>query len=811
MIEVELPDGTIAEFPDGTSQDVMRSALQKRFGGSQSESQSAPAAPQMASKPQAEHQRRAGPVEYSYGGRDAQPGMGSLMYPGAEPSARLPDPERRVTFADWQAMSRADRKAAGLPVSAIGGQFAFDRFATGVSGNEREFILRDGQEPEKVVRDDYNALGVSPETDARVSQALRSVREPLNAFNRAFTNLYTLGSLDEIEGAADAAMSDQSFGEARKASRERLDQQRADYPVMTTAAGLAGAVTSPAAQAVTGLFPAGASLPAQIGAGAASGAVLGGAQGFMEGEGGTAARAKNALLSSVLGAGLGAAVPAVASGVGAIYRAGRNALADSRGIGQVANDLGISRRAGRLLSDTLEMDDAARMRNALSRPDAMLADAGPSTQGALDAVIQSPGEGARVALGRIDDRASAAGERLNAQLDRSLTGSSVGAPSTRQFSDTARLQGDIRSATASARKAVYDAAYAQPIDYASPQGAALLDEISPRLPSDAISYANKLMRMNGDKSRQIMASIADDGTVTFTNPPDVRQWDYIKQALDGLAESGDGAGALGGQTRMGSAYQGLARDIRRNLGQAVPEYDYAVNTAGDIIGQVKAIKTGETLLGAKVTRAEAEAALDGMSQAERAAVKRGLRQSIDDAVANVRAVASDPNMDAREAYKAYTMLTSQSSQDKMKLLLGKDWGLLKKALDDTAQALGLRARVATNSRTFGRQQFGQMLDDSLEPGVLAKGEPVKTAKGVWQRFTGSTPAQVQRAKGAVRNELADVLTRPNALGTLNALEAARAAFPILPNAGQGVTNALNTLGLGSLPATLPEARNRLLR
>lgn len=33
MIEVELPDGTIAEFPDGTSQDVMRNALKKRFGG----------------------------------------------------------------------------------------------------------------------------------------------------------------------------------------------------------------------------------------------------------------------------------------------------------------------------------------------------------------------------------------------------------------------------------------------------------------------------------------------------------------------------------------------------------------------------------------------------------------------------------------------------------------------------------------------------------------------------------------------------------------------------------------------------------
>jgi hypothetical protein len=31
MIEVELPDGTIAEFPDNTPQDVMRGALRKRF------------------------------------------------------------------------------------------------------------------------------------------------------------------------------------------------------------------------------------------------------------------------------------------------------------------------------------------------------------------------------------------------------------------------------------------------------------------------------------------------------------------------------------------------------------------------------------------------------------------------------------------------------------------------------------------------------------------------------------------------------------------------------------------------------------
>jgi hypothetical protein len=37
MIEVELPDGSIAEFPDGTSSETIKSALQKRFGAPESQ------------------------------------------------------------------------------------------------------------------------------------------------------------------------------------------------------------------------------------------------------------------------------------------------------------------------------------------------------------------------------------------------------------------------------------------------------------------------------------------------------------------------------------------------------------------------------------------------------------------------------------------------------------------------------------------------------------------------------------------------------------------------------------------------------
>lgn len=42
MIEVELPDGSIAEFPDGTAPDVMKQALQKRFGAPQKPMQGPP-------------------------------------------------------------------------------------------------------------------------------------------------------------------------------------------------------------------------------------------------------------------------------------------------------------------------------------------------------------------------------------------------------------------------------------------------------------------------------------------------------------------------------------------------------------------------------------------------------------------------------------------------------------------------------------------------------------------------------------------------------------------------------------------------
>jgi len=696
---------------------------------------------------------------------DFQPQAAQEDGPWADfaPAAQDQPPGRRAV---------ATTKDGGTIWELSDGQRVFSSPNYSTSDPDQVAKLMEGATPSDVSKSGWNEAIIDQNpVAARAAKAVEGV---------PFIGTYA----DEAVGAV---YGDQAR-DAWRATSKAMDQEK---PWQSAGLQLAGGITA----TVPALMAAGPGIAAEsLGGnmlrGAGLGAVEGAVRGFGRGAGGAENRVGTSAIDAGMGAVVGAAIPAAALGAGALYRTGRNALAEYRGIGQVADDLGISRRAGRLLSDTLEMDDAARMRNALNQagPDAMLAEAGPTARNALDFVTQSPGEGARTALSRLDDRAGAAGKRLTAALNDAM-----GAPE-----GLSAVQGAIRQGTAGARSAAYDAAYSKPIDYASEAGMRL-EGLLRRVPGKAIQDANRLMQLDGDTSRQILASIADDGSVTFRQMPDVRQWDYIKRALDQAAASGEGQGALGGQTPMGRAYQGLARTIRDTVADAVPEYRTALDTAADAIGRIQGVEFGAGMLDAKVTREKVADFLQGATGAERAAIKQGVRQQIDDAVANVRAIATDPNMEAREAYKAYTMLTSRSSQDKMKMLLGDEWPAVKRSIDETASALGLRAGIGGNSKTAQRGELRQMIEDSLAPNAFRRGEPTTTAKGIWQQFTGAAPAQLQRARASVRNELADVLTRPNALATLNALEAARTAFPILPGAGHGVANALAGLGAGAAP------------
>jgi len=173
-------------------------------------------------------------------------------------------------------------------------------------------------------------------------------------------------------------------------------------------------------------------------------------------------------------------------------------------------------------------------------------------------------------------------QRLGQNIDRAF-GTPIDAAAIRaQALETARVN----------NKPLYESAYAKPIDYASESGQNIENIINTRVPSNALNRANELMRLEGKQSQQILADIADDGTVVFKRMPDTMQVDYITRALNNLAESGEGAGAMGAQTQLGAAYKALARDLRDNLKIAVPEYGAAVDSAGRYIKQNNAFDAG---------------------------------------------------------------------------------------------------------------------------------------------------------------------------------------------------------------------------
>ena len=307
------------------------------------------------------------------------------------------------------------------------------------------------------------------------------------------------------------------------------------------------------------------------------GVPAGAADAFTRGEGGLEERAGQAALGGIIGGATGMAAPVVGQGLASGYEALANRLARAARV----SGLGVSRPVAEELIERFQGDDvlgnaAARIR--AGGPNAMLADTGPNAAGQLDATIQRGGPGATLAARAVDERASQASRDMTGTLNRTF-GAPVGTPAR---------QTAIREGTAAARGQAYDAAYAQPINYADPRGRHV-EQLLGRVPQEAINQANRLMRAEGQASRQIRATINPDGTVSFDRLPDVRQLDYITRALNEVARGAEGQGALGGTTAAGRIYGNLSSQIRRTVRDLVPEYGVALDTAADPIRRIQAI------------------------------------------------------------------------------------------------------------------------------------------------------------------------------------------------------------------------------
>lgn len=516
-----------------------------------------------------------------------------------------------------------------------------------------------------------------------------------------------------------------------------------------TQAGRAGAVAAPAGAVEGASSFAGRAEPGQRGQAAVTGGIVGGG----------------------LAAVLGAFAPMVGEGVTNLVK-----RVKKLDVSAIASEFGISPSAARSVKQALINDDldAAVTRLGQLGDDAMLADAGPATQGLLDAASKSGGRALAVTRDAVEGRSQRLGARLPQRLD-AILGEAGGVRAAAR---------EIAERTAPARQAAYGRAYSTAINYADDTGRAIEDvlaKIPPKTLNAAIQEANDAMTEAGARNLQIMAQIGDDGSVVFREMPNVQQLDEIKKALDSIAR--EAVDNFGRPTAQGARAARLARALRNAISDAVPDYRRALRIGGDKIKEDQALDLGRKLLWKNTTVEDVRAFLaDGMSVEARAAARRGLRETIEGTMSNVRRTITDPNTDAREAMQVVKELSSRANKEKLQLILGPSKAnAILEELDKMATALVLRGAVAGNSATAIRQAIQGQVTDEATPNLAVRtlgnaGNPLEAAREITQTVAGIDPRSMSQAQQEIFAEIADALTRIQGRDAQRALVAVRRAM-----------------------------------
>lgn len=613
-------------------------------------------------------------------------------------------------------------------------------------------------------------VGADDKTRARISDAyVRKEYDQSSELGKVGSNVSDVvrtaargvpvlgGALDEISAGVNSVMPEAlggaSYGETLDYQRAR--DRAADAMPGSTAVQVGGGVagTMAGARALGLGYWAGSNTPLlqRALAGGAVGAPVVGADSFTRGEGGPRVRGEQAAVGAALGVPLGAAAPVVAQGAASLLSKFAGMLTSEA----MLRKLGISRNTADVLLRQLQSDDtltgrgAARIRHG--GPDAMLADAGPAATNLLDTALERSGPGATAARNAIEQRATQANSDLRGAMDQTF-GGAVGVETR---------QAGIRQGTAAARDAAYKTAYGTPIDYADQKWPELWKYLVGRVPESAITQANKLLRAEG--APLIEYTAGKNGTITFKQLPNVQQLDYVTRGLNDVARQGETAGALGRGTNESRIYENLSGDIRTRLGNLVSAYGDALDTASDPIRRIQATEFGATILNKTTTREQVAERLAGMDKGERRATIQGLRDQVDEIAANVRAMASDPNIDARQLKEVLGGLSSQAAGEKIATILGGPatrafMGQVKQAM----RAMELRASVARNSRTFGRTSTDTQVKAQLDPSVVGlamEGEIPKAMRKAVQWFTGMSPERRLAAEDHLYGEIASALTK----------------------------------------------------
>ena len=354
------------------------------------------------------------------------------------------------------------------------------------------------------------------------------------------------------------------------------------------------------------------------GAGATTGAISGAGS---ETEGN---RTSGAISGGATGAVLGPTVAKTGQVITKGAKAVKNAIKPSSNA--------VEERATNKVLEAMSRDemDAKALRDRMAADKAMdvkstIMDATPSLSTLGEAVVTRPGPGRKILGTGLNERLEGGREAAGA---RALKDIGKGVDYTAQ-EDT--LVGKLR---ANANN-LYDQAYAHgSVDDTRIQKV-LEDDTFKKAFKEAQAIAGKEARaaeLRGEdasrfKLQDIYGTDKDGNLTTVGKIPDVRTLDYIKRGIDALIDKGyRGEGMSKAEA---NALKDLKKAYVKVIDENVPEYATArAKYAGDM-EVLDALRLGRTdYLTPKMLPAEAKKLVDGMSDAERDALRAGVAQSL---------------------------------------------------------------------------------------------------------------------------------------------------------------------------------------
>ena len=563
-----------------------------------------------------------------------------------------------------------------------------------------------------------------------------------------------------------------------EAKRKALSEaKQSQDPIESTALQVGGAVV-PSIIAAPLAAPASfvswlSKLPTfqKIAAVSGTGGLLGLVEGSVSGagRGGEGARLEGAIEGGAIGGAGGFAggllPPALIKGYENLKASFRNVGAE-----KIAESLKISVPSAQVLSATFRdagTDIKIALKNIFNAgEEGMLADSGFAAQALLDAAASTGGRASQITSEEVTGRAIRQGAALSNSMDNAL-----GAlPKVDdQAADALDMAENIASSTRVPRQDAYDLAYKTPINYSAKEGMEVervFNALPDRFKNSAIARANEkadlvAYQTGQPKPQQILADVAEDGSISFSVMPNLRQLDQIKQALGEVAFKE--VDNLGRPTVDALDAVQWYRAISSKLKDASPEYKKAVDLGGDKISLDNALELGLNMLSPKISARDVVRNMKGADAIEKQYAKLGVRSSIDDLINNIKATVASPDIDINALRTVFTKLSSKNSRAKIKhLLSASEAKQLFKDLDQAQMSLALRAAVAINSKTSIRTTQKQIVDDMTDIGAFAhllRLEPAQASQQVVQKITGETDQLSVMARKEIYTDIAKVLTQ----------------------------------------------------